>query len=50
MFIVVVYERQLLEHLRDYGKFCSRLDSSSHWGFITAPGEEANGHNLTKSF
>ena len=31
-------------------KFVRGMDSSSHWGFIMAPGQEASSDNLGKSF
>ena len=31
-------------------KFVLEMGSSSHWGLIMAPGQEANGDNLGKYF
>ena len=38
-------ELQWLKHLWDHGNLFRNMGSSSHWGFIIAPGQEANGDN-----
>ena len=39
------FELQWLEHLWENGKFILDMGSSSHWGLIIAPGQEADGEN-----
>ena len=41
---------QWLEHFWDNGKIVRDMDSSSHWGLIMVPGQEANSDNLGNVF